>query len=731
MNAKAERIEQIIQVVNRNLQLVCTGQSGYTAPIEAKVLHRIDTSVFGNDKFAYEMLQYVKTSGKISSASGMVSLWDKHFLKGLETLLVECAVVKDELERDCFVGRVYSWFTEKVVERRDLPREEVGEDGLNDLKNSVAAMGGTHTVKALDKYMQNSKQNQGKIREQQDEADTKAHKTKLPMVNTDMSTPKDSARAPKSLPVYVRHAYPDLKNPDEDSPNAATPNQRQHTEAIPGSPADGDDNGDDDMDGETEAERRMNALFIAKRRQQAFEWKAKQQYALVMDRRALHLSRLESDALRRTESSSIMGQVRDAFDDQMNSQKNKFAPDVKRPFSAKRRMGGQVLNTWPESDINSPNTRVDDSPGGLHKQGSLTSLDANSAKDGQDDEPVLDMAVKMSSNGYEVETSTVPKAARNAVNRRSNGSLDSHSQTMPMRFRNELPEDYRRNMQRLRRYLQDESDSDNDDDEENNMSKKNDTATATASLSVADRKSSRVSTSPPLVVNGSIATPVGTRRVVQRPRTVVNERPHSAVRMRELAAHDSEMQVHYRHSNFRRMAVTTEIENWVDHRETQRKKKAQEKINELKDARAAKGKSGSSGKGGKSRSASKGRGILKEDSNEKQVVKYRSASQFMSIHFPVFDTDTSAGAHGPMRTVQLMECERIHTLLKESEIDIPLNTLHRGLLIPQDRPELVCAENLRTAKEGPMVNPLPPEFWRKSTLEKRPKSKKSGKRSKK
>ena len=83
---------------------------------------------------------------------------------------------------------------------------------------------------------------------------------------------------------------------------------------------------------ETEAERTMNELWVARRRQevrmiaiitiniqyilvylmmkkmimmimmvcyQAFEWKTQQHLALVMDRLALHKSRLEAEALRR------------------------------------------------------------------------------------------------------------------------------------------------------------------------------------------------------------------------------------------------------------------------------------------------------------------------------------------------------------------------------------------------------------------------------------------------
>ena len=49
--------------------------------------------------------------------------WESNFVQGLESLLVECAVVNDDIERDCFVSRVYCWFTEKLQERRDLPRK--------------------------------------------------------------------------------------------------------------------------------------------------------------------------------------------------------------------------------------------------------------------------------------------------------------------------------------------------------------------------------------------------------------------------------------------------------------------------------------------------------------------------------------------------------------------------------------------------------------------------------
>ena len=52
-------------------------------------------------------------------------LWDRIFSDGLELLLVECAMVNDDIERDCFISRVYCWFTEKLTERRELPRKGI------------------------------------------------------------------------------------------------------------------------------------------------------------------------------------------------------------------------------------------------------------------------------------------------------------------------------------------------------------------------------------------------------------------------------------------------------------------------------------------------------------------------------------------------------------------------------------------------------------------------------
>lgn len=103
-------------------------------------------------------------------------LWDKIFSDGLEVLLVECAMVNDDIERDCFISRVYCWFTEKLSERRELPKKGIfisffssffpacfslvyssslarGVTELKELKKSLRSMKLTesHTMRGLEK----------------------------------------------------------------------------------------------------------------------------------------------------------------------------------------------------------------------------------------------------------------------------------------------------------------------------------------------------------------------------------------------------------------------------------------------------------------------------------------------------------------------------------------------------------------------------------------------------
>ena len=86
-------------------------------------MRRIDTSVFASDKFAFEMVEFAKSYRKPATMD-IPADWERHFVRGLELLLAECAVVKDEVERDCFISRIYAWFMEKLSERRDLDKEK-------------------------------------------------------------------------------------------------------------------------------------------------------------------------------------------------------------------------------------------------------------------------------------------------------------------------------------------------------------------------------------------------------------------------------------------------------------------------------------------------------------------------------------------------------------------------------------------------------------------------------
>lgn len=108
-----------------NIMFSCIG----VTPLEVRNLEKVDAVVFGHDKFAFEMVHFVKSTlnkgnDRHNTANNSIEgLWESNFVQGLETLLVECAVINDDIERDCFVSRVYCWFTEKLQERRDLPRK--------------------------------------------------------------------------------------------------------------------------------------------------------------------------------------------------------------------------------------------------------------------------------------------------------------------------------------------------------------------------------------------------------------------------------------------------------------------------------------------------------------------------------------------------------------------------------------------------------------------------------
>lgn len=81
MNSKAERIEQIIQIVNRNLALILSHEEDQLTPLDVRELQKVDLGTFGSDKFAFEMSHFVK-SERITSANKLTALWEWNFLKG-------------------------------------------------------------------------------------------------------------------------------------------------------------------------------------------------------------------------------------------------------------------------------------------------------------------------------------------------------------------------------------------------------------------------------------------------------------------------------------------------------------------------------------------------------------------------------------------------------------------------------------------------------------------------
>jgi hypothetical protein len=206
MNIKAERIEQLIQVVNRNLLLIYSGQKHGTTPIDTHRLHRVDAAIFDGDKFAFEMVHFVKSSRDEGDGS-ITALWDRNFTKGLETLLVECAMVKDNIERDCFVSRVYCWFTEKLTERRDLPRQVMGKQDIKELRSTLMGMNidASHTLIGLETYAnQDNKLNTGILQD--------APEQQLLTEGQDVQPIKMPERATANLdlgnrmmPMYVKH----------------------------------------------------------------------------------------------------------------------------------------------------------------------------------------------------------------------------------------------------------------------------------------------------------------------------------------------------------------------------------------------------------------------------------------------------------------------------------------------------------------------------------------------
>eukprot|EP01034_Spumella_vulgaris_P034796 gene34796-42916_t len=184
----------------------------------------------------------------------------------------------------------------KLTERRELPRQA---RGLSDLKSNVRGLGteSAHTMRGLETYnAANSPDASIRGRNQQafvsEKLPTFPNDRDLPGLSVPATAPRGKFGGRK-VPVYVKAGFPAVLQSGFEG--QATASGGSFLPKIPGAE---ENYGLVYNQPESEAEKNMHELWMARRRQEAFEWKTQQHLALVMDRLALHKSRLESDALR-------------------------------------------------------------------------------------------------------------------------------------------------------------------------------------------------------------------------------------------------------------------------------------------------------------------------------------------------------------------------------------------------------------------------------------------------
>ena len=674
MNIKAERIEQLIQVVNRNLLLIYSGQRDGMVPIDTHRLQRVDAAVFEGDKFAFEMVHFVKSTSRNEDDASITGLWDRDFSKGLETLLVECAVVGDDIERDCFVSRIYCWFTEKLTERRDLPRAIMGRSEMKDLRNSLNAMDVdvSHTLKGLESYKEPASTTAALEEKPPAERDPpEAPAIRIPQQS---AAEKKAKLGNRQLPVYVKHSYPNLFK--EQASN-------KYENFLPKVPGAEDNYGMMYHEPTTEGEKQMHELWLARRQQEAFNWKSEQHMNLVMDRLALHKSRLESDSLRRQESNSFLqnskhggsgGQHRPLSAEEINN--NRFSGSF-RPNGS----GKNMLKTYALKSVTTGTGPEDYSP---------------EASPEKPTEKTNTIKIKLKGAAQTIDAD-VPKPAREMFGKPER--IEKEIKHVPMRYKLEVPGNFMATYNSNAQYMQ-LSDSDDDDKPEREL--KGTVGKGTQGGKKGGKKAESGGKGGAVVVK------------FKRDKPTVRERPVSATMFHKVSTNDSELKVHYRHTNYRRMPLTEKQEEWLEEKESEREKKYNEKAALLVEAATASKDKGKD-KGGKD---DKGKGKGKGKVEEAPVVKlcrYKSASDFMATTFPQFENDEDGDTQGPMRMMQLVECARVMGALEDygEESAATLDVVRKALVIPQDKPEAISLENMRENQtEGLMLNPAPKEYWR-------------------
>lgn len=656
MNAKSERIEHLIQIVNRNLLLIFNGQVEGVTPVDPTSFlsadkskknnagtQKIDMSVFDGDKFGYEMVNFFRMHIK-SNKSSLAAIWERNFVKGVETLMMECAVIKDGLERECFVSRVYAWFTDKLVERRTLPgQDDLQYDEIELLKNTMSAMGAFHSVKALDNLSEQKAKADSEVLQQVLEPDLVKQDTlnELGLEGAGM----EQLKLPPIKTKIIKHEEPVLV---EDRPT-------------------GDQDG---YEPETEAERVMHELWLARRRQEAFEWKAKQNLNLIMDRRDLHRSRLESEALRREETSSYLAGPQNAedaamFENSTHRETSRFAPKMRRPLSGKRHFANVICDIELDEDIQSTRQSIEGSS-------ALDPLDATSLQETNRNIQVT--AVNVVKEGAKSQTK-VNSIARNVIQK------NKKKPYVPMRFRDKAPDSFTAGTT---------SRNKNQDAFKVEIDKES-TPICDGSHQVKPEVQHRKSTRPDKLSS------------TQKSSESTKRHSLSNKILRNLGANDSELQVHYQYSQTRKGPLTSKHRAWLQMQEEDRIDR------DLAYNRKLRHSSGND----------KQNEEEDEESMDPVPPKYSSAKDFMDKHFPVFDKLHHEEAHGPLRysilylyimlrrwchylylqfntfrrQQQLLECEEVLESYEmngrgPSNLMITREALEKGLLIPQDRPKV-------------------------------------------
>lgn len=322
-------------------------------------------------------------------------------------------------------------------------------------------------------------------------------------------------------------------------------------------------------------------------------------------------------------------------------------------------------------------------------------------------------------NGLETETS-VSKPSRISV-------MKTKKENAPMRFKISLPANY--NAHDNQHYMQ-LSDSDDDDKPDRTVGSIHGGTRSSIGTAGGNTGKSTGAGGKKKAAGGAGAKPG--EALFKHEKPVIRERPVSAKQFRIVATADPEFKVHYRHTNFRRMPLTEAQEIWLEEKETARGKLSVETAHKLAEAVQAKADKKKDKGGDKPKKDDKKKDAKKKDAtaapvDEKPKPKYKSAAQFMNVMFPNFEGDDVPESIGPMRAMQLVEVARVMGACDEYDVKIKESALRKALIIPQDKPEAICLENLRTETEGLMGNPLPPEYWRKMAVAKGKKGKKKKK----